>query len=366
MAVPGLSGSAGGISLNHVTINPKDLNIYSIIEKHPYPMDVSYFVNNVCNLKCRHCYVAYNNKSNSLNYTEWMDIFNNFIDMGALTFGNVGKEPTLSWELTKDLLFYFKEKRKIVPKLRYGIVTNGTLLNEIKINDLIECTPDYIDISLDGDEKSHDYIRGDGAFNRLMQNLALISTTKLVEKIFIVFTINKATINSLPKTIDIIYNFGIKKILFSPYITVKDEDDLYLTDNFFCDLFKKMIDGSVIDFVNHKNLTIYIKNDYSTTLELMQKMVQLNIINLNKLFIDEYGVIFVKYELPNNNKLIISYIPFDNNYNQMIRISHDGYLSNCLDMFYNNYPERAIGNIREKGIKEILENANIHSAALAI
>jgi len=139
---------------------------------------------------------------------------------------------------------------------------------------------------------------------------------------------------------------------------VKEDDHLYLADNCFCDLFNRMIDGSIIDFGKYRNLTIYIKNDYSTTLELMKKMVQLNIIDINRLFIDEYGVIFVKYELPNNNKLIISYIPFDNNYSQMIRISHDGYVSNCLDMFYENYPERAIGNVRENSITEILELAN--------
>ncbi|TVL99483.1 MAG: hypothetical protein CV087_17700 [Candidatus Brocadia sp. WS118] len=358
MAVPGLSGSTGGVSPNNQYISKEDLNIISIQEKYAYPIDISYFVNNTCNLRCKHCYVAYGNSNNALDFSEWQNVFAQCIDLGARTFGNVGKEPTLSWPLTKKLLMYFKDKRILISDLRYGLVTNGTLLNKSKVSDLVECLPNYIDISLDGNKKTHDLIRGKGAFDKLIHNLKIVAETCLLSKIFIIYTINKATINAISEVLDIITDIGIQNILFSPYVTLNKNDELYLSDNQLCSLVGQIMENKIIDFKKYRNITIYLKNDYSTTLGTMNKLVEAKIIDLEKLHVDEYGVIFNKYNI-SNNTIIFNYVPFDNSYKQMIRFSHNGYVSNCYDMFFENYPERAIGNVREKSIREILEKRNV-------
>ncbi len=358
MAVPGLSGSAGGVSSNFQPLSKEDLNITSIKEKFNYPYDVSYFINNTCNLKCKHCYVAYKNDKNALNLSEWESVFDQLINMGALTFGNVGKEPTLNWASTKHLLKYFKEKRDLIPKIRYGLVTNGTLLDKLKIADMANNFPNYIDISLDGDENTHDYIRGKGAFAKLINNLKMISKTPLISKVFIIYTLNKATINAISEVMKTITNVGIKNILFSPYVTVKS-DVLYLPDNYICSFFQQVMEGEIIDYDKYNNLTIYLKNDYSTTLGIMNDLVKTKIIDLENLFIDDYGVIFNKYNLGNENTVLFNYVPFENSYKQTLRISHDGYVGNCYDMFFENYPERTIGNVREKNIAEILEDSRV-------
>ena len=87
----------------------------------------------------------------------------------------------------------------------------------------------------------------------------------------------------------------------------------------------------------------------------MEKLVHNRMINKQKLFVDDYGVIFNKYSF-NGNDVYFNYLPWDDFLVRSIRISHDGYVSNCFDMFFPNYSERAIGNVRKNSINAILKN----------
>ena len=353
MAV-GFSGSNSGITANQKRISSTSLQYDIFIQKYPYSMEVSYFVNNVCNLQCKHCYVAYEENKNALSVEEWKSTFDELISIGALTFGNVGKEPVLAWNETRELLLYFKEKRQSIPKLRFGFVTNATLIDRSIIEELERIQPDYIDISIDGTRDAHDYIRGDGNYDRTMKNLKLMSEYAVIEKVFISFTANKFNIATIGGVIDSLYNMGVKKMLVSPYITRDKLDSLYLPDEGIIKWVEKLLAGNVIDFSKYQGLNIYIKNDYSTTLNLMEKLVNKGIIDKDNLFVDDYGVIFNKYTFYGND-LYFNYLPWDDFFVRAIRLSHDGYVSNCFDMFFSEYPERAIGNVREKSIREILQ-----------
>ena len=350
----GFSGSNGGIVAKKRTISLNNLQYDIFTQKYPYPMEISYFINTICNLTCRHCYVAYEENKNALSVDQWKRVFDELISMGALTFGNVGKEPVLAWNETRELLLYFKEKRQSIAKLRFGFVTNGTMLDESKIEELERIRPDYIDISLDGTKDAHDYIRGPGNYDRTMKNLKLMSEYAVVEKVFISFTANRFNIFTIGGLVDSLYNIGVKKMLISPYITRDRLDSLYLPNEGIIKWVEKLLAGNVIDFSKYQGLNIYIKNDYSTTLNLMEKFVNRGIIDKDNLLVDDYGVIFNKYTF-NGNDLYFNYLPWDDFFVRAIRISHDGYVSNCFDMFFAEYPERAIGNVREKTINEILQ-----------
>jgi len=304
----GFSGSNGGIAANQNKIFADDLPYGIFTLKYPYPMEVSYFINNICNLGCRHCYVGYEENKNALSVEQWKIVFDELISMGALTFGNVGKEPVLAWNETRELLLYFKEKRQSIPKLRFGFVTNGTMLDKSKIEELERIRPDYIDISLDGTKDAHDYIRGFGNYGRTMKNLKLTSEYEVIKKVFISFTANKFNITTIGRLVDSLYNMGVKKMLISPYITRDKLDSLYLSDEGIIKWVEKLLAGNVIDFSKYQGLNIYIKNDYSTTLNLMEKLVNRGIIDKNNLLVDDYGVIFNKYTFCGND-LYFNYLP---------------------------------------------------------
>ena len=351
----GWSGSNGGITKNQKMIFVGDLQQEIFIQKYTYPMEVSYFVNNMCNLRCKHCYVAYKDNKNALTVEEWKNTFDKLISMGARTFGNVGKEPTLTWNKTRELLSYFKEKRKTIPRLRFGFVTNGILLDNSKVKDLENIQPDYIDISLDGTRKTNDQIRGTGSYDRTINNLKILSEYKILEKVFISFTVNRFNIPTIDELVDTLYDLGFKKLLFSPYVTRDKTDKLYIVDTEIIKWAENLLAGKVIDFSKYRGLNIYLKNDYTTTRNLMENLEQKGIIDKHNLLIDDYGVIFNKYTF-NGNDIYFNYLPWDDFLAKAIRISHDGYVSNCFDMFFPEYPERAIGNVRVNAINEILQN----------
>ncbi|ODS29829.1 MAG: moaA/nirJ/pqqE cofactor biosynthesis protein [Candidatus Scalindua rubra] len=319
MAV-GFSGSNGGITRNYEVISTANLKDSRFCQKSSIPMEVSYFINNTCNLKCSHCYVGYNDFNNTLSVQAWKSVFDELIAHGARTFGNVGKEPLLNWKETKVLLQYLKAKRKEKPELRLGLVTNGILLDKLKITELEDILPDYIDISLDGNRDLHDWIRGVGSYDKLMNNLFLLSESEILKKIFISFTLNKLNVLSIADVVKTVYNLGIKNILISPYVTLNTYDRLHIANEEIIKEIQKLLDGQLIDFKEYEGMNIYIKNDFSTTRDLMEEMASRNIINKNELLIDDYGVIFNKYSF-NNNNIYFNYLPWDTSYIQAIRIS---------------------------------------------
>lgn len=351
----GLSGSNGGISDNVKKIDVAELQYDIIRKKYDLPLEVSYFINNKCNLRCKHCYVGYQCNDNSLPVKGWKEVFDSLLTRGALTFGNVGKEPTLSWDKTIELLCYFHDKKKSIPKLRFGMVTNGILLDTPKIKALEKIQPDYVDISIDGTKKVHDHIRGIGAYDKTIEVIRNIAAHELIQKVFISFTVNKTNISSFGEMVDTLYKLGVRNFLVSPYITLDESDELFLPMSQITAWTKKLLAGEIIDFDKYEGLQLYIKNDYTTTRDLMDEFVSYGIIDLDNLLIDDYGVIFTKYCFGRNH-IYFNYLPWDDYLTRAIRISHDGYVGNCLDMFYEDYPKRSLGNVRETSIEKLLND----------
>lgn len=345
----GLSGSNSGIS--------KEIsNLENFLLKNP--LEVSYFVNNICNLNCKHCYVGYNEKNHNLSVEKWKEVFNNLIDLGGLTFGNVGKEPLLTWDKTRELLRFFYEKRKENPKLRFGLVTNGTLMNKKIIKELSEIMPNYIDVSLDGPKEEHDYVRGKEVYEKVINNLKLINkiNPKLSNKIFISSVLMKHNKNKFKEMISEVSDYGVKHFLISPYIKSEKDPfgDLSVLLKEVINFYKRVINGGL--FNSKEGLEIILKNDYDTLKPLMDRCIEEGIIDLDNLLIDEYTTIFNKYDF-GNNRVIINYIPRKDTFSKEIRISHDGFVSNCYAQFFQDYPERdeVIGNVKEKSINKILQ-----------
>ncbi len=359
MAV-GFSGSGGGITYPLKKVENYTAFIKNVGEKFNLKY-VDYFINNVCHLRCKHCYVTYENEDNDLTVEEWQKVFDSCINLGARIFGNVGKEPLLTWDKTKSILSYFEKKREKDDRIKFGIVTNGLLIDNERAEELKELNLDYIDISIDGTKNTHDKIRGEGAYNRTIQNISRLTKTGLRDKIFISYTLNKLNLNSFPELLQDLYSLGITNYLISPYLTNDSEDELELTNQEYVDFVKNLLQS--LNLSKYKNIDIHIRNDF-TSLKYQNELLKQKIINTENLMIDNNDALYCIYNLE-DNKIIFNVQTWNPDFWFAARISHDGYVSNCLDMFYENYPERAIGNIRAKSIKEMLEDVEIRSSTLA-
>jgi uncharacterized pyridoxamine 5'-phosphate oxidase family protein len=140
------------------------------------------------------------------------------------------------------------------------------------------------------------------------------------------------------------------------YKTPNSDRELYLEKEQVSEFYKQIIEGKVVKFSDHNKIEILLKVDYDSQKELMGLLCQKKIINIKNLLIDEYGVLFNIYPQINNSRVIINYIPFSDTFSRTIRISHDGYVSGCLEMFHEDYPIRARGSLKDKKINEFLYN----------
>jgi MoaA/NifB/PqqE/SkfB family radical SAM enzyme len=123
------------------------------------PMYGSVDVNNVCNLHCTHCYWWLNRKEErDLTVEDWHRIIKSTFNKQQIFFTTlVGGEPMLR----PDIIEVFCKE---MPK-RVCVVTNGTFPLR-RINGLY-----FYWVSLDGTEKVHDSIRGEGAYAKTKKNI---------------------------------------------------------------------------------------------------------------------------------------------------------------------------------------------------
>lgn len=163
------------------------------------PMYGSADIINVCNLHCTHCYWWLNrkNENNEMGAEKWREIIKKtFKKQRIFVVTLVGGEPTLR----PDIIQVFCEE---MPK-RVCVVTNGTYPLK-RFENLY-----FYWISLDGTEKVHDSIRGDGSYSKTRQNiLDYISSSPnhrggkpIWKDIWITMTINALNYNTVEDLVE--------------------------------------------------------------------------------------------------------------------------------------------------------------------
>ncbi|MCD4683207.1 MAG: radical SAM protein, partial [Bacteroidales bacterium] len=93
----------------------------------------------------------------------------------------------------------------------WGIVTNGMLLNENRLNSLLNSGLRAVTISLDGLENSHNWLRNNNkSFNKAISAIKLLPKTENL-KYDVVTCVNRKNFNELGKIRDLLINIGIKE-----------------------------------------------------------------------------------------------------------------------------------------------------------
>ena len=180
-------------------------------------------VNNICNLHCSHCYWWLNRKNDSedLSVDQWREIIKKtFKKQQIFVVTLVGGEPTMR----PDIIELFCEE---MPR-RVCVVTNGTFPLK-RFEDLY-----FYWVSLDGTEKIHDSIRGEGSYAKTKQNILNYINSgpdrhgkPLMKDIWITMTINSinyGTVDDLVKE----WRGRINKIGFQFHTPFVKGDPLWL------------------------------------------------------------------------------------------------------------------------------------------
>ena len=188
-----------------------------------FPAILSLTVTNRCNLRCEMCgqwgAAGYMKESPArtaeLPLATWLRV----IDEAAVHHPNLlvrGGEPFLYPGIV-PLLARAKERG-----LPVSIDTNGTLL-ETFAADIVRVGVNHLSISVDGDEKTHDAVRGvKGSFARIESGVARLREeagrqNRPAPGTVLVFIISKLSYKALPALPDAARTLGIKDMVIVPY-----------------------------------------------------------------------------------------------------------------------------------------------------
>ena len=171
-------------------------------------------LNNICNLKCKHCYWWLNRdkEKKELTTEDWREIIHYRLKKNHILQVNlVGGEPMLR----TDIIEVFNEEMYG----KYTIVTNGTY-ELIPFSGLI-----YYVISIDGTKENHDKIRGK-TFDKIVDNV-----TKFVndngKKVMISMTINSWNCDDVVEVAEFWKEFA-ESINFQFHTPFMENDPLWI------------------------------------------------------------------------------------------------------------------------------------------
>ncbi len=163
-----------------------------------------------CNLLCKHCYAISGNVDfpGELSYDQVCKVMDDLKAYGVPVLILSGGEPLLRPDIfdisrrAKDMGFYV------------GLSTNGVLISEPVMEDLVDIGYDYVGISLDGIGEVHDAFRGmKGAFDSSLKALRLCRDHGI--KVGVRFTMTEDNAHQFEDILKLVDDEGIDKFYFS-------------------------------------------------------------------------------------------------------------------------------------------------------
>ncbi len=283
-------------------------------------MNITIDVTSRCNLRCKHCRV--NEIDNEMSIDQIDYIFNKLKDFKPRGVFISGGEPLMR----KDIVEIVKYSKKLAPVTILN--TNSLLLTEDLLKELIDAELDYIQVSIDGTQKTHDYIRGEGTYNKAIEKMKMINKYSDKIKLHTNCVVSKKNIDDMEELarqiLDIekidVQIFGFKR--FIPSNVLKDTAALGKEG------LKKL----------YENLGI-LQERYKDRTRIVSDMPMKNVFNVEKAIkiMEKYGLKCVGCSAGVNG----------------ISIRNDGTVTPCTLLYIS------CGNILNESLDEILNNVDM-------
>lgn len=198
---------------------------------HTRKFTIQWHLTDVCNRRCAHCYQT-DYTENGGNLSELIVFLDKLEEFQRQISNNshpirfhvnfTGGEPFLKSELL-DLLSETRARNRFT----FGILSNGYLLPDDKLSILKKVNPNFIQLSLEGDQKTNDGIRGEGSFHETIK--ALDKYHKLNIPTILSFTASATNYNQFPAVVQVAKSHHVAKVWTDRCIPSDANDDLQLT-----------------------------------------------------------------------------------------------------------------------------------------
>jgi len=209
----------------------------------PRSFHLQWHITEKCNLACKHCYFDEKFLKKELSLNQLSKVLEQYFNLlkkwklpkKASRISITGGEPMVR----KDFFVFLKKCYQNKEKTRYGVLTNGILLNDKKVIELKELEVDYVQISLEGMEKENDEIRGIGTFKKIVKAAKILVKNGIYTAVSM--TVTKQNLRDIPLLIELLKELKVnalglrrfipigrgkqmKKLMLSP----RETRDLYL------------------------------------------------------------------------------------------------------------------------------------------
>ena len=163
-----------------------------------------------CNLTCKHCYATSADKDfpGELSTEQVYGVMDNLKSFGVPVLILSGGEPLMRPDIfeishrAKDMGFYV------------GLSSNGTLISEDNIQDIVDVGYNYVGVSIDGTRETHDkFRRKQGSFDEALNGIRLCHDAGI--KVGLRFTLTQDNKQDLPELLKLMDDEGIDKFYLS-------------------------------------------------------------------------------------------------------------------------------------------------------
>ena len=201
------------------------------------PLKVQWKITNQCNIRCKHCYEG-EKCAKQLSEEQISAIFEKLLDSHIQQLSITGGEALLVKNLAGHV-------RKCLEKgIMVNIFTNGILLNKF-VDELGEITNRKLltfQISVDGSQNEHNYIRGIGNFEKTTSNIRY--AIKKGYKIITNTVVNGITRRSIIPMMKELHDMGVSTIQLSNLMLKgwanDNKDELYISKEELNNLYKEI------------------------------------------------------------------------------------------------------------------------------
>ncbi len=182
------------------------------------PFTILFDPTSACNLKCKGCWAAEYGHSMQLSLDEMRSIVKQGRELGTHFYMLTGGEPLIRKD---DIITLASEN----PECVFLIYTNATLIDKKLCDDIKKCGNITLALSIEGDEESNDFRRGEGAYRTTVDAMKLLKAEKLLFGISVCYTSKNIAQVTSDEFLDKMVDLGVKYAFYFNYMPVgKDAD----------------------------------------------------------------------------------------------------------------------------------------------
>jgi len=194
-------------------------------------------VGNICNLRCRYCYVKPWLASGNVMPNEILEcvVRKCLQDSPSSTFSWHGGEPTLAgYDFFQDAMNLIEQYRQPGQKVRNLIQTNATKITP-ELAKLFKQYDFGVSVSLDGPERIHGVnrivINGDNSFSQVIRGIKTLREWGVDPSV--ICTVSKETLSFAKETFHFLISQGFKRIKYSPVFDSIEDNFSVTNDEWF-------------------------------------------------------------------------------------------------------------------------------------